>query len=88
MQLFLVHGNPDIGKVSPMQETIHLLNGDTVSAEVNGRSLDGRTGFAFLAVDCELLLATLREGRAIEVIRRPDGEWDEQAARYSSQSSY
>lgn len=60
-----------------MQEIIHLLDGETVKAEINGKSLDGQTGFAFLAVDCGSLLATLLEGRAIEVIRRPDGEWDE-----------
>lgn len=60
-----------------MQETIHLLDGDTVKAEVNGKSLDGLEGFAFLAVDCGSLLATLLEGRAIEVVKRPDGEWDE-----------
>ena len=63
-----------------MKEIIHLLTGDTVRAEVNGTSLDGQTGFAFLAVDCGSLLATLLEGRDIAVVKRPDGEWDEQPA--------
>jgi hypothetical protein len=63
-----------------MQEIIHLLNGDTVRAEVNGKSLDGQAGFAFLAADCGSLLATLLEGRAIEVVKRSDEEWDERAA--------
>jgi hypothetical protein len=60
-----------------MQEIIHLLDGETARAEVNGKSFDGQTGFVFLAVDCGSLLATLLEGRAIQVVKRPDGEWDE-----------
>ena len=63
-----------------MQETIHLLDGETVTAEINGKSLDGQAGFAFLAVDCGSLLATLLEGCAIEVVKRSDEEWDERAA--------
>ena len=60
-----------------MQEIIHLLDGDTVKADVNGKSLDGTSGFVFLAVDCASLLVTLLEGREIAVVRREDGKWEE-----------
>ena len=63
-----------------MHDIIHLLDGDTVRAEVNGKSLDGLEGFVFLAINCGSLLATLLEGCAIKVVKRPDGEWDEKPA--------
>jgi hypothetical protein len=80
MQLFLTYCNataPNSKGTPIMQAIIHLSDGDTVTAEVNGRSLDGQTGFVFLAVDCGSLLTTLLESRVIEVTQRPDGEWEE-----------
>ena len=58
------------------KEVIHLSSDKTVLAEINGKSLDGQSGFALIAVDTGNLYRSLRESTEIEVEKR-DGKWQE-----------
>lgn len=56
------------------REIIHLVNGETISAEVNGRTMDGQRGYVLLSVDTGNVRRSLAESLEIEVEKR-DGEW-------------
>lgn len=59
------------------REVIHLADGSTIRAEVNGKTLDGQRGYVLLAVDMGSVRHSLAESSEIEVERRPGGEWQE-----------
>jgi len=59
------------------RETIHLLNGETIRAEVNGRTMDGTSGYVLVSVDTGDVCRSLAESVEIEVRRRADNEWEE-----------
>jgi hypothetical protein len=75
---FLHKGEQIMSNWQPVDaETIHLLDGTTVQAEVNGKTLDGQRGEALLFVDTGNLRGSLAESTEIEVERLPDGSWRE-----------
>lgn len=59
------------------KEVIHLLDGSTIRAEVNGKTLDGSRGHVLIWVNAGNLRRTLAESVEIQVRRRADGEWEE-----------
>lgn len=60
-----------------MKEFIHMADGGIVRAEVNGISLDRQRGYALLIVNTGNLRRSLMESAEIEVVKRPDGSWQE-----------
>lgn len=60
---------------------IHLTNGETIRAEINGRTLDGQRGFVLVVVNTGNVRGSLAESVEIEVVKRPDGEWQEAVAK-------
>lgn len=61
------------------REIIHLQSGETIRAEVNGKTLDGRRGYVLVAVDTGNVRRSLAESIEIEVEKLADGSWQEKA---------
>lgn len=57
------------------KDIIHLVNGKTVLAEVNGLTMNGQRGFVLIAIEVGNLYHTLRNSREIEVEKRTGGSW-------------
>lgn len=59
------------------KKIIHLANGSTILAEVNGKTLDGQRGYVLHVVNTGNLRGSLAESVEIEVRRRIGNEWEE-----------
>lgn len=59
------------------REIIYLTNGETIRSQVNGKTLDGTRGFVLVTLDTGNLRRSLMESAEIDVVKRPDGEWQE-----------
>lgn len=77
--MFLLIDQSGEGKDITLKETIHLNTGETVEAEVSGRSLDGQTGSAYIIPSGEYasLADYIQAGHEVDLEKNPDGTWSE-----------